>query len=332
MRLMSIICRFATIFMMGFFVVVSSTVIAQSNKQRIVIAPGHSINHTEYSIKYQKEVTQLIRQINPQNMWADLTVLTSYPDRHANSTYKVNGLTVEEFIKNKIEMIVNYTGRKDVKIYMVDTGGEYKQSSVIVKLGDSNAPGVVIGAHMDTVRSTAKELKPGADDDGSGAVTIMEVARTLMKSGISFKKPIYFIWYAAEEEGYVGSKYVVKDFINKEISISAVMQYDMTGYAPKENNLINLITNNTDTALTNYLATLIKTYLNKKIYRTTCDGDCSDYLSWNKAGFSASFPFEIDENPYIHTSADTMDKLSLDHMTDFAQLGVAFAVELAEPV
>ncbi len=37
-------------------------------------------------------------------------------------------------------------------------------------------------------------------------------------------------------------------------------------------------------------------------------------------------------NPYIHSSQDTMEKLSLEHMTDYAKLGVAFVTELAEPV
>jgi leucyl aminopeptidase len=34
----------------------------------------------------------------------------------------------------------------------------------------------------------------------------------------------------------------------------------------------------------------------------------------------------------MHSSADTIEKLSLKHMTDYAKLAVAFATELAEPI
>ena len=52
----------------------------------------------------------------------------------------------------------------------------------------------------------------------------MEVARTLLVSQMTFKKPIYIIWYSAEEEGMVGSKYVVQDFQNKGMAVDGVMQ------------------------------------------------------------------------------------------------------------
>ena len=32
-------------------------------------------------------------------------------------------------------------------------------------------------------------------------------------------------------------------------------------------------------------------------------------------------------NPYVHSSDDTMDKISLDHVIDFVKLSIAFVVE-----
>lgn len=37
-------------------------------------------------------------------------------------------------------------------------------------------------------------------------------------------------------------------------------------------------------------------------------------------------------NPFVHSPWDTLDKLSLTHMTDYAKLAIAFAVELGEPM
>lgn len=95
--------------------------------------------------------------------------------------------------------------RSDIDIFLVETG-HYKQPSVVLKFGHSNQPGIVIGSHIDTIPSFEGENVPGADDDASGNVIVLEIARVLMASGIKFQKPIYFIWYSEEERGLVGSR------------------------------------------------------------------------------------------------------------------------------
>jgi leucyl aminopeptidase len=290
----------------------------------------------QYSIHYTAQVNQLLATVNSQNIWDDLsqfsdTSAKKFPDRYAGSD---NGVKAAQWIKDKIEALVVANNRSDITVYTVATGKRYKQPSVVVKVGNSNEPGIVIGGHMDTLPST-REVKPGADDDGSGSMTAMEVARAVINSGMQFKKPIYFIWYSAEEMGLVGSDYVVKDFKSKNIPVEAVLQMDMTGYSYNNDPTMWLITDNINNDLTNYIEKLITTYVKVPVDRTSCGYACSDHASWDKAGVKAAFPFEGafgKDNPYIHTAKDTIDVLSLDHMTNFAKLGVAFAVELAEPV
>ena len=178
--------------------------------------------------------------------------------------------------------------------------------------------------------------KPGADDDASGTVTVLEAARTLLASGMQFNKPIYFIWYAAEEDGLLGSRDVVSQFKNKNIPIDAVLQLDMTGYAGKNqsNPTMWLINDYVNQSLTAFLETLINTYVKQPIGHTQCGYACSDHARWTNKQIPAAFPFEAEfghDNPDVHTSRDTVNNLSLNHMTDFAKLAVAFAVELAEP-
>lgn len=284
-----------------------------------------------YSIKYPTEVATLTKLSNPQNMWTRLQALTSsYKDRYSRSD---NGLKVANEIKAEVEAIAKNNGRNDVSAYIVETGG-YKQPSVVVKIGTSNQPGVVVGAHMDTLSSTF-ENKPGADDDGTGTVTVLEVARTILSSGMHFNKPVYLIWYAAEEMGLVGSQYVVSDFKQKNIPVSAVMQLDMTGYAYQNNPTMWLYDDYTNKELTAYVETLIGTYVKAPVQHDRCGYACSDHASWTQKGYNAVMPFEASfrtDNPDIHTSRDTMEKLSLAHMTDYLKLALAFTVELAEPV
>ena len=284
-----------------------------------------------YNIKYETEVHQLLKQMNPQNLWTRLQALSSYPDRYSRSD---NGVKVANEIKAEVETLAKNNGRTDVTVYLVPTGN-YLQPSVVAKIGSSTEAGVVIGAHMDTLSKSVLENKPGADDDGSGTVTVLEVARTLLGSDMHFKKPIYLIWYAAEEMGLVGSQYVVADFKKNNIPVSEVMQLDMTGYAHQNSPTMWLMDDNVNKELTGFLETLINTYVKQPIGHSKCGYACSDHATWTQNGYAAAIPFESSMqtyNPSIHTSRDTIEKLSLDHMTHFTSLAIAFAVELAEPV
>ena len=153
------------------------------------------------------------------------------------------------------------------------------------------------------------------------------MARVLLSSKTTFKRPIYIIWYAAEERGLVGSQYVVRHFIDKEIPVKVAIQFDMAGYRVDKNDpTMWVFTDYVDETLSNYVAQLIQTYVKVPVDYSSCGYGCSDHASWTEEGFIAAFPCEssFDEhNPYIHTSSDTMDLLSLEHMTNFSKLAIA---------
>jgi len=73
-------------------------------------------------------------------------------------------------------------------------------ANVEVRLGQvgSDAPLLVLSAHYDTVPGTA-----GADDDGSGTVVLLELARRLAGRQLSIE--LALVWFDAEEEGLIGS-------------------------------------------------------------------------------------------------------------------------------
>lgn len=285
--------------------------------------------HHSYTIKYQKKVHALLNQLNPDLMWNNLGTFSSSRDRYADSDL---GVAAANWLKVQVQSYADAAHRDDVSMRFVDTY-RYQQPSLVVKVGKGNGPGIVIGAHMDTT-SSAWSRKPGADDDGSGSMTVLETARTIIASGTTFKKPIYFIWYAAEEEGLVGSDDVVKNFQDNKTGVEAVLHFDMTGYAHHNEPTIWLMDDNTNAELNTFMEQLIKTYTAQPVKYTRCGYGCSDHASWDREGFPATIAAEArfeDTNPVMHSSNDTMDKLSLAHMTDYAKIATAFAVELAEP-
>ena len=284
---------------------------------------------TKYAIRYEKQVNELIGQLNPPLMWDKLTTFSSARDRYADSD---DGIAAAKWIGEQISDIAKAAGRDDVTVSFINTK-DYLQPSVVVKVGNSSAAGVVVGAHLDTPESEGSNM-PGADDDGSGSMTVLESARTVISSGMQFKKPIYYIWYAAEEEGMKGSQGVVADFKKKKIKVDGVLHFDMTGFAYKNTPDIWVFDDNVDKGLSTFLATIITTYTQQPVKHSRCGYACSDHASWNQAGYKAVLPGESrfeDTNQAMHTSRDTMDKLSLKHMTDYAKIATAFTVEMAEP-
>jgi Zn-dependent M28 family amino/carboxypeptidase len=69
---------------------------------------------------------------------------------------------------------------------------------------------VVVSAHYDHVGIINGEIHNGADDDGSGTVTVMEIARafkTAKDKGQGSKRSILFLHVSGEEKGLLGSEW-----------------------------------------------------------------------------------------------------------------------------
>ncbi len=65
--------------------------------------------------------------------------------------------------------------------------------------GDDRSRTVILGAHIDSPNS------PGAMDDGSGAVTLLEVARVLDRARRRPPLDVVLVWFGSEERGLYGS-------------------------------------------------------------------------------------------------------------------------------
>lgn len=97
-----------------------------------------------------------------------------------------------------------------------------KTKNVIVdtKHGDPNNI-VALGAHSDSV-----EEGPGINDDGSGTISLLTVAKQLTHYKI--KNKVRFAWWSAEEEGLLGSNFYAYNLTQEENSkIRVFMDYDM---------------------------------------------------------------------------------------------------------
>lgn len=84
---------------------------------------------------------------------------------------------------------------------------------------------IVVGGHLDSW-----DLSPGAVDNGLGAFSVLDMARTFVALGIKPKRTIEFVLFMGEEQGLLGSKaYVQQALADGSIDqIQFMLNFDMT--------------------------------------------------------------------------------------------------------
>lgn len=107
----------------------------------------------------------------------------------------------------------------------------FRQSSIIArfepKVRNFKQPLTILGAHQDSANYLFPLLPaPGADDDCSGTVSILEAFRVLAEAGFVPKDgPVEFHWYAAEEGGLLGSQAIARYKKEQGARIGAMMEF-----------------------------------------------------------------------------------------------------------
>jgi len=97
---------------------------------------------------------------------------------------------------------------------------------------------VAIGAHYDHVGTNPNAQGPdkiwnGADDDGSGTVSVLSIAEALAKAPKRPKRSVLFVWHCGEEKGLWGSEYFNK-FPTVDIkNVISQLNIDMIGRSKK---------------------------------------------------------------------------------------------------
>ena len=84
----------------------------------------------------------------------------------------------------------------------------------------------ILVGHLDDLPSSG--IAPGADDNGSGTVTVLEGARVM--SCYAFRKTVRFVTVTGEEQGLLGSKAYAAAARTRGDDIRGVLNFDMNGW------------------------------------------------------------------------------------------------------
>jgi hypothetical protein len=90
-----------------------------------------------------------------------------------------------------------------------------------------------IRVNLDSVRALRParrdSINNGADDDGSGSMTVLEVAQAFARGAVKPKRSLLFVWHTAEEKGLLGSRHFTDHPTVPRDSIVAHVNMDMVG-------------------------------------------------------------------------------------------------------
>ena len=214
---------------------------------------------------YQESLAPLMKKLSKENMRSNLEHFTSFHTRYYKST---SGAESSAWLYGRVNETIYESGAHKhgagVKIFPHPWG----QNSVIATIPGKSEKTVVIGAHQDSINLFLPSLlaAPGADDDGSGTVTILEALRVLLQSSDiangTAQNTVEFHWYSAEEGGLLGSQAIFSAYEKEGRDVKAMLQQDMTGYVQKtldngEPETIGVITDFVDPDLIEFVKEMV---------------------------------------------------------------------------
>lgn len=288
--------------------------------------------------------------VTETNITQYLTDLVAIGIRHSGATNITRNRQARDFIIQKYKDFGYIDNDAQPEIDEISTqtftGNSQSLQNIIVTKKGTTYPNeyVIVCGHFDSV-SAGK----GANDNGSGVVTILELARIL--KNVPTQYSIKFINFNAEEDGLLGSKAYVNNVVNAtnpKMKIRLVLNIDMIGgISSRTNNTVSCeadnyngttsgikTTNDAESlTYTNFLKTYIDNY-SGGITGVLGYAYSSDYMPFenNSEIITGLYERPTDSNgvevsnPYYHKSTDIITNMSVPYVTKIAK-GVVGAVQ-----
>jgi len=214
--------------------------------------------------------------------------------------------------------------------------GERDFANVVVEFPgtDPGTPWIVLMSHFDTAPNIGKGFE-GANDGASTSGLLIALAAAIRRAGPEAKVPVALVWTDGEEhqvaytdrDGFQGSKRVAAEFKRQGRKVRAAVCLDMLG----DRDLHVSIPANSTLALRR-LTLLAASQANLADRVSPMENNLAvldDHVAFLEAGFPAIDLIDFHYgsapglNDYWHTSADTLDKLSIGSLCSAGRLVVA---------
>lgn len=184
---------------------------------------------------------------------------------------------------------------------------------------------------------------PGANDDGSGTVLTMELARVFAESGLQFDATLVFICWAGEEQGSFGARAHAQALAASKGVVEAMFSNDIVGNSRGGNGVLDGESvrvysagpeDSASRSLARYVARVAAVYVPSQRVRLMAREDRfgrgSDHQGFRQAGFPALVFREANEDfARQHSADDTVEGMDFSYLAQNARVNAAAAASLA---
>ncbi len=190
---------------------------------------------------------------------------------------------------------------------------------------------VIVCGHYDSITGT------GTNDNGSGTVAILEVARLLQN--IPTEYSIKFINFSGEEDGLRGSQHFVNAVVNgttPKMDIRVVFNLDEVGGVAGMTNDTITCERDTGTPTSNNAASNAKTQelitctqLYSPLNTFLASAYASDYMTFEDNNEVITGFFEKNETPHRHTATDLLENMDPVYNYNIAKAAIGATMHYA---
>lgn len=298
------------------------------------------------------QVATLVAAVSADRLKALNETLASFTTRNTLSTDPASGIAaarqwiLEEMQRSSPRLKVGFD------VHQIPQGGRITRPvelrNVMAVLPGHSERRIYISGHYDSLnlgegRGNADVVAPGANDDGSGTVLTMELARVFAESGIAFDATLVFLCLAGEEQGLVGARAHATKAEEDGVVIDAVLNNDITGNSTGGNGTVDSATvrvfsegpeDSLSRQLARYIRRVAGTYVPGHVVRLIARADRfgrgGDHTAFNEQGYAAVRISESKENyARQHSALDTHDGVDFAYLAKNARVNVAAAATLA---
>lgn len=248
-------------------------------------------------------------------------------------------ITAQVDLRNVVAIL---PGKSPRRIYIsghydtVNIGGQ--------NVSNSSAPGANTGGDRQTRPGFDPNVDAnGANDDGSGTVLTMELARVFAESGVEFDATLVFVTWAGEEQGLVGSNVHAEDLRKNNVPVQAAFNNDIVGNSLGGNGIRDAESvkvyavgpeDSPARSLARYVRKMAAIYVPSHKVRLMAREDRfgrgSDQSSFSQNGFAAIVFREANENfERQHGENDKIDGVDFNYLAQNARVNASAVGSLA---
>lgn len=309
----------------------------------LIIKPKASTQNNNSQPIKQNTYESVLSEISQENLRKNLEYLASDQLEGRMSGKKGNVLAAE-FVKNQFESFGLKTIYHKFKIKRMNPGpgnevGDDFTQNVYAWIDGKDEKLkneiIVIGAHMDHIgygpsmsRSGGGKIHPGADDNASGTVALINLAECFSKLKDKNKRTVVFMAFSAEEMGLLGSKFYCDEplFPLEKPDIKShifMLNMDMIGYLGQGKHSVSFRNNNSSVEVDKIIGQLSEKYSFAPNITSRRSGG-SDHACFYNKKIPIAF-LHTGLHAHYHKPSDTADKINYEGLTSV----VKYAFELS---